>query len=133
MDDARFALTVALTAARSGATILNHASVTAISKEKGCDKCSPTKITGVCVTDQLTEKKIGVHTKCVINATGLFADDVRKLDDKCAKPMCTPSIGVHVVLPGNDGNIINNLVEYSRFNNNETILSFEPILASRQK
>lgn len=102
MDDARFNLAVALTAAKHGATILNHATVTALIKEKigKKDECAPIKITAVCAQDCLTNTTIMVKTKCVINAAGTFVDDIRKMNDRCAPAMCTPSCGVHVVLPG---------------------------------
>lgn len=101
MDDARFNISVALTAAKHGAVILNHASVTALIKEKkGKNECAPTKITAVCAQDCLSDTTIMVKTKCVINATGTFVDDIRKMNDRCAGDMCIPSCGVHIVLPG---------------------------------
>lgn len=102
MDDARFNVAVALTAVKHGAAVLNHATVTALIKEKVGKKgeCAPTKITGVCVQDCLSDTTILVKTKCVINATGTFVDDIRKMNNRCADNMCTPSCGVHIVLPG---------------------------------
>lgn len=103
MDDARFNVTLALTAARYGATVLNYASAIGICKGKKDKKkgdCAPIKIMGARVEDQLTGEKYSVHTKCIINATGAFTDSVRKLDEESAKCMCTASCGIHIVLPG---------------------------------
>lgn len=101
MDDARFNLSVALTAARYGATVLNYVSATGICKErpKG-NRCAPVKIIGAKVKDQLTSEEFCIKAKCVINATGAFTDTIRKFDQKEAACMCTTSCGVHLVLPG---------------------------------
>ncbi|MCO5579436.1 hypothetical protein L7F22_033291 [Adiantum nelumboides] len=44
-------------------------------------------------------REFDVHAKLVINAGGSFCDEVRKLADKEAKSLISPSSGVHVVLP----------------------------------
>jgi len=40
-----------------------------------------------------------VKAKAVINATGPSTDVIRKMDDPEAPTICSPSAGVHVVLP----------------------------------
>jgi glycerol-3-phosphate dehydrogenase len=47
----------------------------------------------------LTGKEFDVHAKVVINAAGPFCDEVRKMADKNAPQIISPSSGVHVVLP----------------------------------
>ncbi|KAJ8918450.1 hypothetical protein NQ315_008147 [Exocentrus adspersus] len=96
-DDARMNLTIALTAARHGATVVNHVSVTSILKEK---KGDTERINGVQVRDEITGKSWTVPAKCVINATGPLTDSIRKMDNPSVKEICCPSSGVHITLPG---------------------------------
>ncbi|VDN49576.1 unnamed protein product [Dibothriocephalus latus] len=49
--------------------------------------------------DCLTGKEFVVRAKCVVNATGPFTDNVRKMEDPQQKTICQPSIGTHIVLP----------------------------------
>lgn len=91
-DDARLALTLAQTASDHGATILNYMQVSSLIKEKGL-------IQGVQATDLETGKQYQLHAKVVINATGIFSDHLRKIDDKKTEKMMEPSQGIHLVLP----------------------------------
>jgi glycerol-3-phosphate dehydrogenase len=91
-DDARLAITLAQTAVDQGATVLNYMQVTSLLKKKNL-------IEGVRATDLETRKHYNLKAKVVINATGIFADQLRKIDDKKSKPMMEPSQGIHLVLP----------------------------------
>ena len=92
-DDARMNVALALTAARQGAVVLNHVSVTDLLKEHG-------QVRGAVVTDALgDEAPFEVRAKVVINATGPFVDSIRRLDEPDVPAMLTTSSGVHVVLP----------------------------------
>lgn len=93
-DDSRTCLSIALTAARYGAAVANHVAVTSLLKdEQG-------KICGARVKDEFTGKEWTIKAKCVVNATGPFTDGIRKMDEPDVKPICQPSSGVHIVLPG---------------------------------
>ncbi len=93
-DDARMNVALALTAAEHGAVVLNHAEVTALVKRSG-------RLAGAVVQDRRVHGAvpIEVSARVVINATGPFADSVRRLDDADAPEMLKTSSGVHVVLP----------------------------------
>jgi len=98
-DDARLLINLAQTAHKQGATLLNYVKVVSLLKNEEL-------ISGVIVEDQETLKKYTVKAKTVINATGVFTDAVRKMDDEKTKPIMTSSQGVHIVLdksflPGN--------------------------------
>lgn len=93
-DDSKFNIGLACTAALAGASVLNHAEAVALHKDE-----TTGRIAGARVRDHLTGKEFDVHAKMVINAGGPFCDEVRKLADKEAKPLISPSSGVHVVLP----------------------------------
>lgn len=96
-DDARMNLAIALTAIRHDAVVLNHTSATGLVKEKRNNK---EFLCGVKVRDELTNEEWMVPTKCVINATGPFTDSIRLMDQQDAVPICSPSSGTHIVLPG---------------------------------
>jgi len=92
-NDARMNVALACTAARAGATVLNHAEVTGLIKdERG-------KVVGAKVRDALTGSMWDVHAKVVVNATGPFSDALRHMSDPKASKMIEPSSGVHITLP----------------------------------
>jgi len=91
-DDARLAINLAQTAANKGCTILNYCAVDGLLKnEDGF-------VEGLSVIDRETGEKINVKAKSVINATGVFADDILRMDNPEAKRSIKPSQGVHLVL-----------------------------------
>jgi glycerol-3-phosphate dehydrogenase len=92
-DDARLALTLARTAADHGATVLNYLAVKALQKDAAGRVC------GATAHDQETGRTYALQAKVVVNATGVFVDEVLHLDTPAAAPLVRPSQGVHVVLP----------------------------------
>lgn len=90
-DDARLAINLAQTAAQHGGVVLNYMQVKGLQKSGG-------KVTGVVARDGETGKEYNLTGKAVINATGVFVDDVLRMDTPDVKPLVRPSQGVHVVL-----------------------------------
>jgi glycerol-3-phosphate dehydrogenase len=90
-DDARLALALALTAADHGAVLINYLPVTAVTKQNGT-------VSGVVAVDHESGRSFELPARVVINATGIFADEVRRMDDGGAERMIAPSQGVHLVL-----------------------------------
>lgn len=97
-DDARMNLSIALTAARHGATVCNHVEVLELHKKPGPD--GNKILCGAKCKDHISGKIFDVKAKCIINATGPFTDSIRKMDNPEVKEICCPSSGVHIVLPG---------------------------------
>ena len=99
-NDSRMNVSLAMTAALYGSTVVNHIEVT------GLEKDADGKICGAYVKDLVQEKngkkqdQFFIRAKGVINATGPFTDSIRKMDDQEVKEIVAPSSGVHVVLPG---------------------------------
>lgn len=98
-DDARLALALAETATQQGAAVVNYTRVEALLKEGG-------KISGVVATDVETGTTFDLKARTVINATGIFTDEIRHFDDPKVPAMLSVSSGVHLVLdksylPGN--------------------------------
>lgn len=99
-DDARLALTLGLSAAEAGAVLVNHAPVTGLLKQDG-------KVTGVRFVDSETGIERTANARAIINATGLFTDQTRHLDDPSRPSTLSLSQGIHLVLdrsflPGDD-------------------------------
>lgn len=90
-DDARMAIHLAMTAADLGAVVLNYFPVESFIKENS-------KITGVNVKDTLSGVQYQIKSKAIVNATGVFSDEVRKLDNAEAEQQLNPSQGIHLVL-----------------------------------
>ena len=92
-NDARMNVAIAVTAARLGGTVANHAAVTKLIKnEEGI-------VVGATMKDQMTGEVIIVRSKCVVNATGPFSDSIRVMDDPKNASIVRPSMGVHITLP----------------------------------
>ena len=90
-DDARLAVTLAHTLTDLGGTAVNYMAVTGLLKEGEL-------VRGVLARDAETGGEHELRARVVVNATGVFADAVRRLDDPAAPPLLSPSQGVHLVL-----------------------------------
>ena len=94
-DDARLNVTLARTAVAQGAVVLNHCAVTGLVREGG-------QVKGLVARDAESGAELTIAAKCVVNATGVWVDDLRDMDrDKGApaKPgIVAPSQGVHLVV-----------------------------------
>ncbi|MCL4140574.1 UNVERIFIED_CONTAM: hypothetical protein GTU68_067404, partial [Idotea baltica] len=91
-DDARMAISLALTCADHGGTVLNYMDVVGIIKDK------VDLVDGVKVKDRESGRVYNLKAKAVVNATGVWADEVMQMDNPNAKDMIRPSQGVHLVL-----------------------------------
>lgn len=92
-DDARLLVGLARTAHAQGAALLNYAPVTGLLKDAEGFVC------GVAFRDDESEEAFEIRAKVVVNATGVFTDAVRRMDEPSAKPIVRASQGVHIVLP----------------------------------
>ncbi|MBN8470635.1 glycerol-3-phosphate dehydrogenase [Corallococcus exiguus] len=100
-DDARLTLANALGASEAGAVVLNHASVKRLVLEDG-------KVKGAVVVDHLTGLEHTVHARAVVNATGPWSDEIRRLDSSQQErtgPAVRGSKGVHIAVPRSRLNI----------------------------
>ncbi|WP_263358777.1 glycerol-3-phosphate dehydrogenase/oxidase [Acidicapsa ligni] len=90
-DDTRLLMHMAATAADHGATLLNYAPVIEITKD------NDGFANGVLFNDAESGKQFTAPAQVVINATGIFADQIRRMTDPEAKKMIAPSQGIHLV------------------------------------
>ncbi|KAL8892379.1 MAG: hypothetical protein Q9215_000653 [Flavoplaca cf. flavocitrina] len=99
-NDSRMNVSIAMTAALYGATVVNHIEVTSLEKDANG------KLIGARVKDRVQEKdgqkpqEFSIKAKGIINATGPFTDAIRKMDEPHVPEIVAPSSGVHVILPG---------------------------------
>lgn len=94
-DDARFALQLARTAMARGALVLNHVEATGLVIERE-------QVRGVHVRDTESDLTATLSARCVVNATGVWVDAVRAMDQPAEAPprppLVAPSQGVHLVV-----------------------------------
>ena len=103
-DDSRLAVNIAETTEELGGTVVNYMKVTGLLKTNG-------KVSGVTAIDQESGEAYTIDAKTVVNATGVFVDDILSMDEPEHKNMVRPSQGVHLVLdkeflPGEDALMI---------------------------
>lgn len=91
-DDSRLAINLMQTAVEQGAEVLNYAAVTGLLKNDNG------QVIGVKVKDTISNDEFQLYGTCIINATGIFVDEIIKMDDKHSAPMVRPSQGVHLVV-----------------------------------
>jgi glycerol-3-phosphate dehydrogenase len=90
-DDTRLLINLMTTAAENGATLLNYAGVVELTKdESGFVK-------GVVAIDGETREKYVIEARSVVNATGIFTDETRRLAEPGVESMMVPSQGIHLV------------------------------------
>lgn len=91
-DDARLAINIAQTCYELGGTVLNYMKVNSLIKDdKGI-------IIGLNAKDIINGETYSIQSKTVVNATGVFADKVLKMDNPKAKKTIQPSQGAHIVI-----------------------------------
>jgi glycerol-3-phosphate dehydrogenase len=90
-DDTRLLIHLADTAADHGAVLLNYAPVVEITR--GADGFAD----GVVAIDRESGQRMTIPAHVVVNAAGIFADDVRRLAEPDLQAMIAPSQGIHLV------------------------------------
>lgn len=91
-DDARMAVTLARTAAGRGAVVVNHVEAAGFVREGG-------RVEGAELRDRIGGREFVARARVVVNATGVFVDELCRKEDSAAEPLVTVSQGIHLVLP----------------------------------
>ncbi len=89
-DDARLAVNLAQTSIEHGGVMLNYFKVKSLRKQGK-------KICGVVAVDLETNLEYKLEGKTVINATGVFVDDILQMDKPESLPIVQSSQGIHLV------------------------------------
>ena len=93
-DDARLLIDLMKTAVDHGGVVLNYMPVVGLRKDEDG------YVNGVDAIDSETSERFEIAARVVVNATGIFTDEIRRMDDPAAKGMVAPSQGIHLVLEG---------------------------------
>lgn len=99
-NDSRMNVSLAMTAALYGTTVVNHLEVTGLNKDANGKLCGARAKDIVTEKDGQVAKEFNIRAKGIINATGPFSDSIRKMDEPNVKEIVAPSAGVHIILPG---------------------------------
>jgi glycerol-3-phosphate dehydrogenase len=91
-DDARLVLATARSAIAHGALVANYMAVLSLDTDGD-------RIIGARVEDRLTGERATLAAAVVVNATGPWTDEIRRMEDPAAPPLLRPTKGVHVVVP----------------------------------
>ena len=103
-DDARFAVNLAQTIVDNGGYAINYMKVLGLEKVDG-------KVAGINAVEMESQTNFTIRAKVVINATGVFVDDILQMDQPGGPKNIVVSQGVHLVLentifPGTDALLI---------------------------
>jgi len=90
-DDARLTVEIIKTAARYGALVCNYARVTDFIYQRG-------RAVGVVVSDTLDGKTFKLYARKIINATGPWVDELRRIDQSLDGKHLLLTKGVHLVV-----------------------------------
>ena len=93
VDDARLCLTVARTAAMHGAVVVNRCRVVELTKTADG--------TASGAVGEANGQLITVRAKVIVNAAGVWSDEVRTLDEGADPDSIRPAKGVHITVPWN--------------------------------
>ena len=91
-DDARLTLATLRSAIDAGATVVNHARVTAFMRDGS-------RVAGARVLDVLDGGEVQVRARAVVNATGPWSDDTERLAGATSASAVHGSKGVHILVP----------------------------------
>jgi len=92
VNDARLTLLTAKAAHLHGAVMANRARVVGLMKAEG-------RVVGAQVRDEISGRGIEVRARVVVNATGIWTDDILALDELREETMIRPTKGVHLLVP----------------------------------
>jgi glycerol-3-phosphate dehydrogenase len=90
-DDARLLIHLAMTAVEHGAALMNYCPVTSLKRDAGG------YINGLTARDAETSEELVIDARVVVNATGIFTDTIRQMDNAAAEPLMVTSQGIHLV------------------------------------
>jgi glycerol-3-phosphate dehydrogenase len=90
-DDSRLAINLAQTAIEQGATVVNYCRVNSFIKDNSV-------ITGVLAKDEINGNEYKIKARTVVNATGVFADQLLQLAEGHSETTIAPSQGIHLVI-----------------------------------
>ena len=95
-DDARLTLTIARTAAEHGAVVVNRCEVVDITLDHDTGEANGVTLRGDGDGDG---DAFHVAARCIVNAAGVWSDEIRSLDEAEHPDSIRPAKGVHITVP----------------------------------
>ncbi|MBI4335702.1 MAG: glycerol-3-phosphate dehydrogenase/oxidase, partial [Candidatus Omnitrophica bacterium] len=92
VDDVKFCIANAKSAAENGACIANHCEAVSLIKEG-------VRVTGILAKDAITGETFEIKAKVVLNASGPWSDEVIAMDETTPAPFLRPTKGAHIIYP----------------------------------
>ena len=90
-DDSRLLIHLAMTAADHGAAVVNYCPATGLLRD------DEGYVNGLIARDDESGEAFNIKAKVVINATGVFTDEIRRMADEATEPLMVTSQGIHLV------------------------------------
>ena len=90
-DDSRLLIHLAMTAADQGATVVNYCPATGLLRDE------ESYVNGIIARNNESGEAFSINAKVVINATGVFTDEIRRMADPASEPLMVTSQGIHLV------------------------------------
>src|SRR5262249_34408340 len=91
-DDSRLVIEVIKEASARGALVANYASAESVLKTNG-------RVSGLAVRDETRNLEIEIRARTIVNATGVWSDQIARMIQPSAQPSVRPSKGIHIVVP----------------------------------
>jgi glycerol-3-phosphate dehydrogenase len=99
VDDARLVMTIARTAANNGAHVATRTKVTGFLRDPSTGSGPVGRVVGVTARDLEGQRDLEIRAKVVINAAGVWTDEVQDLIGGQAQLDVDASKGIHLVVP----------------------------------
>ncbi len=90
-DDARLLIHLAMTAVDHGATLVNYCPATKLLRD------DEGYVNGLIARDKEKGEDLPIAARIVVNATGVFTDEIRRMAEPKAEPLMVTSQGIHLV------------------------------------
>lgn len=90
-DDSRLLVHLAMTAVDQGATVINYCPATGLLRD------DEGYVNGLIARDNESGEAFPIKARVVINATGVFTDEIRRMADSSTEPLMVTSQGIHLV------------------------------------
>lgn len=91
-DDSRLVIEVIKAAASHGAFIASYSAVRKLEK-------SGNRVSGVEIEDLIGRERFSIKSRIVVNATGVWGDEIAHLDNNNSRKKLRPSKGIHILVP----------------------------------
>lgn len=99
VDDARLVMAIARTAANNGAHVATRTKVTGFLRDPSTGSGQEARVVGVTARDLEGQRDLEIRAKVVINAAGVWTDEVQDLIGGQAQLDVDASKGIHLVVP----------------------------------